>query len=254
MAIDGHLGPITPLEAEYVAAAIMRDHLGFKDAAVTTASGDGGVDVVAKQAVAQVKHWGSQVGRPAIQQLYGARGVDHSKKMVFFCSGGYSRQALAYANEVGVALFTFDAAGSYEAMNEPAEALVEEVKKQDKAVVKQARRERQAADWERERVERKKLRAERKALRDAGYEPIFSWRSGVVLLLVVFSLGPILGWTDASVLTRALVVVGYYVAASILLFFEFRRMQRIAKMPVKGPPEQFAPSLYRKKKPRKKNA
>lgn len=251
MAIEGHLGPISPREAEYVAAAIMRDHLGFKDAVVTIASGDGGVDVFAKKAVAQVKHWGSQVGRPAIQQLYGARGADHSKKMVFFCSGGYSRQAVTYANEVGVALFTFDAAGSYRAMNESAKRLDLTAKKQEKAAAEAALRE---TRLKKERAEREKLRAERMALRDAGYEPILSWRSGVALLLVIFSIGPLLGWTDAPVLTRVLAVVGYYVAVSILMVFEFRRMQRIAKMPVKGPPEQFAPSLYRKKATRKKNA
>ncbi|MBB1013026.1 restriction endonuclease [Dietzia kunjamensis] len=251
MTTEGHLGPITPREAEFVAAGIMRDHLGFKDARVTTASGDGGVDVVAKQAVAQVKHWGSQVGRPAIQQLYGARGIDHSKKMIFFCSGGYSRQAVAYADEVGVALFTFDATGGYEAINESAKRLDLTAKKQEKAAAEAALRE---ARLKKERAESEKLRAERKALRDAGYEPIFSWRSGVALLLLVFSLGPILWWADASVLTRVLAAVGYYVAVVILMVFEVRRMRRIVKMPVKGPPEQFAPSLYRKKAPRKRDA
>lgn len=234
MSIEGHLGPITPREAEYVAAGIMRDHLGFKDAAVTTASGDGGVDVVAKQAVAQVKHWGSQVGRPAIQQLYGARGADHSKKMVFFCSGGYSRQAIAYANEVGVALFTFDAAGSYGVINELAEVLVAEVRKQDKAVRKQAKRERQMAEWDRERAERKKRRAESKAWAEAqmarreekiaaGWVPVVTWRSIVALILLVFSLGPIFSWADYSLTTRASLVAGYYIVALALLFFEYRR-------------------------------
>lgn len=207
MSIEGHLGPITPLEAEYVAAAIMRDHLGFEDARVTTASGDGGIDVVARQAVAQVKHWGSQVGRPAIQQLYGARGIDHSKKMIFFCSGGYSRQAVAYADEVGVALFTFDAAGSFGAVNKSAQELglaarrlAEKAKKkaeleeaERRAVIEAERAERAAQHAK--RAAKKKTAdkayaasvAHRQARIDVGDIPLVTVRSGCALPFVLLA-------------------------------------------------------------------
>lgn len=212
MAIEGHLGPITPREAEFVAAGIMRDHLGFKDARVTTASGDGGVDVVAKQAVAQVKHWGSQVGRPAIQQLYGARGIDHSKKMIFFCSGGYSRQAVAYANEVGVALFTFDAAGSFGAVNKSAQDLGLDARRAAERVKKQAELEeaQRRADAEAERAKRaaKKKASEeayaaslarRQARIDAGDIPLFTARSGCALPFVLLaSMGFLVELTASS--------------------------------------------------------
>lgn len=201
MSIEGHLGPITPLEAEYVAAAIMRDHLGFQDARVTTASGDGGIDVVARQAVAQVKHWGSQVGRPAIQQLYGARGIDHSKKMVFFCSGGYSRQAIAYANEVGVALFTFDAAGSFGAVNKSAQELglaarraAEELRRRTE--LEEAQRRADAEAEQAKRAAKKKASEEayaaslarRQARIDAGDIPLFTVRSGCALPFVLLAM------------------------------------------------------------------
>ncbi|GAA1053938.1 restriction endonuclease [Dietzia natronolimnaea] len=224
MAIDGHLGPITPLQAEHIAAGIMRDHLGFKDARVTTASGDGGVDVVARQAVAQVKHWGSQVGRPAIQQLYGARGVDHAKKMVFFCSGGYSRQAIAYANEVGVALFTFDAACSYEPMNDSAREIDLTAKKEVAEVKKQADREARKAEWAdtlvNAQAERQARQVERQARIDAGWVPMFTWRSAVAASLLVVAVISIFAIPDLT--PRIILPVGFCATALVLAWLEHR--------------------------------
>lgn len=230
MAIEGHLGPITPREAEYVAATIMRDHLGFKDATVTTASGDGGVDVVAKQAVAQVKHWGSQVGRPAIQQLYGARGADHSRKMVFFCSGGYSRQALAYADEVGVALFTFDAAGGYGAMNESAKEIDLRAKKVAADAKKQADREARKVEWAVSMREAEKEYKERQAAREAriksGDIPLAGGRTAWSVVLVVAAVI----WLAAAVGVpwqgRVLVAALLFALAVFLLFSERKRFEK----------------------------
>ncbi|MFZ2242992.1 MAG: restriction endonuclease [Gordonia amarae] len=114
---------LSPQQAESLAAAIMQKQLGFRDAAVTNLSGDGGVDVVSRHAVAQVKHWSSQVGRPALQQLYGARGADARKKLVFFSSGGYSPQAVEYADTHEVALFGFSNDSTWWAVNEHAKGL-----------------------------------------------------------------------------------------------------------------------------------
>lgn len=225
---ESDLGPITPREAEYVAAAIMRDHLGFKDAAVTTASGDGGVDVVAKQSVAQVKHWGSQVGRPAIQQLYGARGADHSKKMVFFCSGGYSRQALAYADEVRVALFTFDAAGSYEAVNESAKEIDFTAKEQADKARKQADRKVRRAQWDagiaEAKIEHEAKQVERRARVKAGDIPLFTGRTGLAIVVAVAGLV----WTfvvlEDTWLVRGIAIVIVCTVVISLLVAERRRL------------------------------
>ena len=65
-------------EAERNAARWMR-HWGFGDARLTSSGADGGVDVRARAAVAQVKFEASQVGRPALQRLYGARGARHDQ-------------------------------------------------------------------------------------------------------------------------------------------------------------------------------
>ncbi|WP_411157656.1 restriction endonuclease [Nocardia puris] len=59
----------TPQEAERNAAARMRE-MGFADAAVTAGGADGGVDVRASRAIAQVKWRGGMVSRPEVQKLF----------------------------------------------------------------------------------------------------------------------------------------------------------------------------------------
>ncbi|UNN05008.1 restriction endonuclease [Rhodococcus opacus] len=115
----------TPEAAEFNAAARMRE-LGYPDARVTGRGADGGVDVVSDRAVAQVKQESYQTGRPALQRLYGARGEDRSRDLLFFSAAGYSRQAVAYADTVGIALFTYDVLGRIAAAN-PVGRLVEEL-------------------------------------------------------------------------------------------------------------------------------
>jgi hypothetical protein len=96
----------SPEEAEHFVAAQMRD-MGFADATVTESGPDGGIDVRARGAVAQVKWTHAKIGRPELQRLYGARGRDHSKDMLFFSESHYTPKALDYANEVGIALFLY---------------------------------------------------------------------------------------------------------------------------------------------------
>jgi hypothetical protein len=115
----------TPEAAESNAAARMRE-LGYCDARVTGRGADGGVDVVSDRAVAQVKQESYQTGRPALQRLYGARGDDRSRDLLFFSAAGYSRQAVMYADTVGIALFTYDVLGRIAAAN-PVGRLVEEL-------------------------------------------------------------------------------------------------------------------------------
>lgn len=98
---------------------------GFGDATVTSTGPDGGIDVEASEAVAQVKFTAHAVGGPAVQQLFGARGPDAHKAMLFFCGTSYSVQARAYADRVGMALFTYDLLGQPAAANGAARALVE---------------------------------------------------------------------------------------------------------------------------------
>ncbi|MER6937076.1 restriction endonuclease [Nocardioides sp. NPDC127514] len=108
--------------AEANAAEWMR-FWGYGDAEVTGGGADGGVDVRARRAIAQVKWEASQVGSPAVQRLVGARGLSHDLDLLFFSGAGFSAKAIAYANEVGVALFKYDLVGSMTPCNFAAERI-----------------------------------------------------------------------------------------------------------------------------------
>ncbi len=113
----------TPYDAEVNAATQMRS-MGFPDATVTAAGADGGIDVHAANAVAQVKLHGKPTGRPDLQRLYGARGGNHSKAMLFFTLAGYSAAAVEYADQVEMALFTYSLDGTIRASNSAAIGLL----------------------------------------------------------------------------------------------------------------------------------
>jgi len=98
-------------------------HLGFDDARCTGAGTDGGVDVRSRAAVAQVKAQLTPVGRPELQALYGVARSE-GRQPLFFSLMSYTAAALAWADEVGMALFRFDHAGMVEPVNGPAGALL----------------------------------------------------------------------------------------------------------------------------------
>jgi hypothetical protein len=110
-------------EAEALAAWHMKQ-LGFDDAQLTAAGADGGLDVVAKSAVAQVKHYtGSPTGAPAVQQLRGA-GIA-VEWALFYALSGYTRAAMDFAESANVALFTYDTEGTVEPVSAAAKHLTE---------------------------------------------------------------------------------------------------------------------------------
>jgi len=112
----------SPDDAEQVAAEWMR-HLGFDDARCTGAGADGGVDVRSREAVAQVKAQLTPVARPELQALYGVARSE-GRAPLFFSLMTYTAAALAWADEVGMALFRFDHAGLVEPVNAAAEELM----------------------------------------------------------------------------------------------------------------------------------
>ena len=113
---------ISPLGAERWVCDWMI-HMGASDAEVTRAVSDGGIDVVSRRWVAQVKLYSSAVGIGDIRQLVGAAAVlSGSPRTLFFSSGGYPAQAPAFADSVGMALFAFNPeTGSVTAHNMHAE-------------------------------------------------------------------------------------------------------------------------------------
>ena len=101
----------TAHQAELNAAAKMRA-MGYIDAVSTTGGSDGGIDVRSSRALAQVKWRGGVVGRPDLQNLYGARGNNTDKALLFFSASGYSKQAIEYAVQVGIELWVYDPTGA----------------------------------------------------------------------------------------------------------------------------------------------
>ena len=95
-------GEITPHEAEELAAAWLRS-LGFDDAQVTRYSRDGGIDVVSRQVVCQVKFQAASVGVKSIRELYGVS-IEKGKHAIFFSKSAYSADALDFARKVGMPL------------------------------------------------------------------------------------------------------------------------------------------------------
>ena len=73
--------------------------------------------------MAQVKAQLTPVGRPELQALYGVARSE-GRRPLFFSLMSYTAAARTWADEVGMALFRFDHAGTVEAVNPAAETLV----------------------------------------------------------------------------------------------------------------------------------
>lgn len=81
--------------------------LGYRDARLTPPGPDGGIDVIARGALAQVKWQGTPVSLSTVQQLFGARGR-RDGDLFFFTNAGYTQRALDYAEQNGIAAFMYD--------------------------------------------------------------------------------------------------------------------------------------------------
>ena len=104
--------PIRTFEDAEANAALWMRHLGFPTARVTRPGADGGIDVEAAGAFAQVKARTGAASRPEVQQLIGAVGRGTTAQLFFFSFGGFTREALAFAEANGVCAYTFQLDGS----------------------------------------------------------------------------------------------------------------------------------------------
>lgn len=71
-------------------------------------------------APAQEKWRGGVADRPDMRRLCGARGTDTTKELLFFSASGYNKQALDYANQMGIGLYSYDPVGAVTAVNRAA--------------------------------------------------------------------------------------------------------------------------------------
>lgn len=110
-------------DGEVLAAEYMR-WLGFTDSTATPVGSDGGIDVAATDAVAQVKMHAKPVGRPDIQRLIGAAHSLGPRVLLFFSQQGYGSHAIEFADQAGMALFKFNYSDGVEPVNDAANRLV----------------------------------------------------------------------------------------------------------------------------------
>ena len=96
----------TDREAEFLARDWML-YLGAGGSKVSSATRDGGMDVISKHFVAEVKHHASPVPPAMVRQIFGAA-VAEQKQALFFALSGYSTAAIEFAERTGVALFVYD--------------------------------------------------------------------------------------------------------------------------------------------------
>lgn len=112
--------------AEEFVAQWMR-HLGAESVSVTQVSGDGGIDVISRSFIAQVKNLaaGSAVPVAAIRDLAGVASVD-GRRGAMFTSGIFSSGGVSFADSARIALFRYEAAqGTLNAVNHTAQAVRE---------------------------------------------------------------------------------------------------------------------------------
>jgi hypothetical protein len=100
--------PTQPSEMTWQGAEVLaRDWMkqnGFRDATLTAAGADGGVDVISTKAFAQVKHHATPVGLAEMQRLYGIA-QSTGKLPLFFSSAGFTPKAIGWADTHNIACF-----------------------------------------------------------------------------------------------------------------------------------------------------
>lgn len=92
--------------AEFLVTEWIR-YLGDPEAVTTQATRDGGIDVVSPRYIAQVKHWVGTVPVGAVRELAGVASSD-GRRPLFFTSGGFTKDAVAFADGSGIPLFLFN--------------------------------------------------------------------------------------------------------------------------------------------------
>ena len=103
-----YLAPRNADDFEFIAESWMK-YWGIEDAKKTPKGSDGGIDVHSSSFVAQVKFFANRkVERPEVQNLYGVAQSMNTGSIFFSYASGYTTEALDWAEEQGMACFSFD--------------------------------------------------------------------------------------------------------------------------------------------------
>ena len=109
---------LTPRDAELIAAKWMV-YWGYYDAKATPVGPDGGLDVIASRALAQVKYRNVKTSRTEINEFHGSA-EGSGKDELYFSLSGYTQKAIDRADEKDIALFEFNDQGIPKPVNSEA--------------------------------------------------------------------------------------------------------------------------------------
>jgi hypothetical protein len=211
---------------------------GFSGARATQLAGDHGIDVVARNACAQVKVLSKPVGRPDLQRFVGAS-IEQYEHKLFFSSNGFTAGAVEYATRLAVALFTMAPDGTVTAVNDAAR-LVCQASETNAAQLRreEAKRKREETKRKREAAEASKTPAQKKSDEATGSYgcaalliPIFAF---TVWFLLSTSMNPV-NWVPGSrggsiaILATLIIVIGLSAWGTIALFRKGAEQTRQAK-------------------------
>lgn len=96
---------ITPREAEVHCCQVMLFY-GAEGAQVTQYSQDGGIDVVAKNFIAQVKHQEAPVGVKVVRETFGVA-EQEGKVGIVFGKNGFTNDGITFATQNGILLISY---------------------------------------------------------------------------------------------------------------------------------------------------
>jgi hypothetical protein len=103
-----YLAPRDADDFEFIAESWMK-YWGIEDAQKTPKGSDGGIDVYSSRFIAQVKFFANKkVEREDVQKLYGVAQSVNAGSIFFSYASGYTTPALEWAEEQGMACFSFD--------------------------------------------------------------------------------------------------------------------------------------------------
>lgn len=113
--IKGQLQAIDSMKGtdfEYYCSDLLKE-VGYEDTKVTKASGDGGVDIIAKKDnikyVFQCKRFENNVGHKAVQEIYTALALNEADKAIVITNNKYfTKQAIDEARKLNIELWNRD--------------------------------------------------------------------------------------------------------------------------------------------------
>lgn len=103
--VDSRPAGMSWQEAEVLVQKWMRRN-GYPDAVLTASGADGGIDVMARKAIGQVKHHSKPVGIREVQRMAGIA-VPLRKKALVFAATGFTAPALTWAKANGVKCYAY---------------------------------------------------------------------------------------------------------------------------------------------------